>query len=157
MSITVISILIAISIFLLIVELLIVPGVTVAGIGGFILMVAGVLFAYKFHGSRIGNIFLFSSMGVAFVALMFSLRTKTWKNVGLKSEINGRIENIEKDSIKEGDSGKTVTRLAPIGRAVVNNIFCEAKSLSEFIDENTEIIVTKIKNNQIIVKPKNKK
>ena len=60
--------------------------------------------------------------------------------------INGKRINAY---VVSDDTGKTITRLAPIGKAMVNNTICEAKSTANFIDENTEITVVKLNNNQI--------
>jgi membrane-bound ClpP family serine protease len=155
MSLSLIIALIAIGIVLLIIELLVIPGVTIAGIGGFILIIVGIFFAYKSQGTLIGNYILLGSAAFCIVMVVYALRTNTWKNVGLKSNIDGRVTAFELDSLKEGDEGITITRLAPIGKAMVNDVICEAKSKSGFIDEKTEIVITKVVNNQIIVKPKN--
>ena len=155
MSLTVIIILISLGIFLLIVELLIVPGITIAGIGGVILLAAGVFFAYKSHGNQTGNYVLLASIIISLGAVILSLRTKTWRNVGLEQNIDSRVESYDSEKINIGDSGKAITRLAPIGKAMINGVICEAKSHSQFIDENTEITVIKKNNYQIIVKPKN--
>ena len=154
MSLTVVIILIALGILLLIIELLIIPGITIAGIGGVILLITGIYFAYKNQGTEVGNYILLGSVVIGLTAAMYSLRTKTWKNVGLNSNIDSKVEAFDKAKINVGDHGKTVTRLAPIGKAMVNDVICEAKSHAEFIDENTDIEVIKINNNQIIVKSK---
>ena len=75
--------------------------------------------------------------------------------MGLKANIDSRNEPFDNDKIHAGDTGKTITRLAPVGKAMVNDIICEAKSTGGFINENTEIEVIKVLNTQIIVKPKN--
>jgi len=154
MTLTAIIILIVLGILLLMVEALLIPGVTIAGIGGFILMAAGIFFTYKYHGNTTGHIVLLSSGAATLIALIFFLRGKTWEKMGLTTNIESKIETFEKEKIKVGDEGKAITRLAPIGKAMVNDIICEAKSYSDFIDENTEITVIKINNNQIVVKPK---
>jgi membrane-bound ClpP family serine protease len=155
MSLSLIIVLIAIGVLLLIVELLVIPGITIAGIGGFILIVAGIFFAYQSHDNTTGNYVLLGSGVLCLIMILYALRTKTWQNVGLKSNIDGRVETFDKSLIHEGDEGITMTRLAPIGKAMVKDIVCEAKSRSGFIDENTQITVVQVFNNQIIVKPKN--
>jgi len=156
MSVFVIILIILLGIVLLLVEFLIIPGITIAGIGGFILMGGGTYFAYKFHGNEVGNYFLLGTIIATILAMYFAFRSKTWKKLGLKSSIDSKFESFDKSKINIGDWGVTTTRLAPIGKAMVNDIICEAKSLYEFIDEKTEIEVTKVINNQIIVKLKNK-
>ena len=74
--------------------------------------------------------------------------------MGLRANIESRNEPFDTQKIKPGDIGKTITRLAPMGKALVNDITCEAKSTGTFINENTEIEVIKVLNTQIIVKPK---
>ena len=73
--------------------------------------------------------------------------------MGLKASINSRVEPFETNKIHPGDQGKTITRLAPVGKALVNNTICEAKSNGEFINENTPVEVVQVLNTQIIVKP----
>jgi len=41
-----------------------------------------------------------------------------------------------------------------MGKVKVHDMVCEAKSISGFIDENTEIEVIKVSRNQLIVKLK---
>ena len=62
MSILAIILLIILGIFLFIVEFLLVPGITIAGIGGAILMAVAVYSAYKTHGSTVGNYTLLATL-----------------------------------------------------------------------------------------------
>lgn len=73
----------------------------------------------------------------------------------LKSEIDGTVPKVEEENIKVGDTGVTITRLAPIGKIKINDIVVEGKSTGQLIDQQTEIEVIKILKNQIIVKSKN--
>jgi membrane-bound ClpP family serine protease len=73
----------------------------------------------------------------------------------LKSTIDGKTNIINKERVKKGDQGITITRLAPMGRVLINDENVEAKS-EQFIDQNVEIEVEKILDNKIIVKLKNK-
>ena len=74
----------------------------------------------------------------------------------LDSNINGNVGDVKHDaSFKVGDHGKTITRLAPIGKAMINDKIVEAKSITGFINENTEIEIVKIQNTNVVVKPLN--
>ena len=53
MSLTIIIVLITIGIILLLIELLVIPGISVAGIGGLICMIVGIFMAYKFIGIKL--------------------------------------------------------------------------------------------------------
>jgi membrane-bound ClpP family serine protease len=55
--------------------------------------------------------------------------------------------------LKVGDTGKTIGRLAPMGKIKVNGEVVEAQSTGTFIDPHTEIRILKINSNQIIVEP----
>jgi membrane-bound ClpP family serine protease len=155
MSIIAIIIIILLGIILLLVEFLIIPGFTIFGIGGFVFMLLGIGSSYYYHGAQVGNLTLIGTVIASLTTIYFIFKKKTWKNLGLKANIDSKVEPFEKDKIQPGDSGKTVTRLAPVGKALVNDILCEAKSQSGFIDENTDIEVVKVLNTQIIVKLKN--
>lgn len=154
MSLLAIIIIILLGIFLLLVEFLLIPGFTVFGIGGFVFILLGIGSSYYFHGIPIGNFTLLGTVVLSLITIYFVFKGKTWKKIGLQANISSRHEPFNTESIHPGDSGKTVTRLAPIGKAMVNDTICEAKSLSGFINENTDIIVIKVLNTQIIVKPK---
>ncbi len=155
MSLLAIIIIILLGIFLLLIEFLVIPGFTIFGIFGFAFLFLGVGSAYYFQGVTTGHITLISTIVASLITIYTVFKRKTWQNLGLKANIDSKHEPFSVDKINPGDSGTTITRLAPIGKAQVNGIICEAKSNSGFINENTEIEVLKVLNTQIIVKPKN--
>ncbi|MDP4187451.1 MAG: NfeD family protein [Bacteroidota bacterium] len=156
MSVISIVLLIILGIFLLLVEFFIIPGINVAGIGGVLLIIGGIFMTYQLHGPVTGTYVLAGSLILTLIILYFALRSSTWKKLMLHTEIDGKVNTIEKNEIKPGDKGYALTRLAPIGRVQIKDIDAEGKSIAGFIDENTEVIVVKITGSQIIVKPKNK-
>ena len=83
--------------------------------------------------------------------IVFSLRTKTWKRVGLEQEINGKVNLID-DNFKVGDIGRSISRIAPSGKAMFNDKMIEVHSLIGFIDQDVEIQITQIKNNKVFIK-----
>jgi membrane-bound ClpP family serine protease len=154
MSFFAIIIIILLGIFLLLVEFLIIPGFTIFGVGGFAFIILGIGSAYYFHNIQTGNYTLLGTVILSIATIYFIFKQKTWKNIGLNASINSKNEPFETDKVHQGDLGKTVTRLAPVGKVLVNGIICEAKSNAGFINENTDIEVFKVLNTQIIVKPK---
>lgn len=154
MSLLAVIIIIVLGIILLLLEFLIFPGVTVFGIGGFLFILFGIGAAYYYHGVQTGNYALLITIVLSLITIVFMFKQKTWKKIGLESNIVSRNVPFDTEKIHKGDKGKTVTRLAPIGKVIINDVICEGKSLSGFIDENTEIIVIKVLQTQIIVKPK---
>lgn len=153
MSIALVVLLIVLGIILLLVEFLIIPGVTVAGISGFILMISGIVLAYIYLGIREGNIVLLITLLINVFSIVLFFRSKTWKKAGLKSEIKGKVNLIESD-IHPGMIGKTISRLAPGGNAVFNDKIVEVHSQNGFIDQNKDIVITHIKDNKIFIKLK---
>ena len=146
--------LILLGIFLFLVEFLLIPGITIAGIGGLILMGAGIYIAFTQHGADVGLITLGITIVLSVFILALSLRAKTWKVAMLNTSIDSKAnEGPEDGLINAGDKGETLTRLAPVGKVKVNEIVMEAKSIAGFLDPHTEIEVIKIIGSQIIVKP----
>lgn len=154
MSLFAIIVIIILGIFLLLIEFLVIPGFTIFGAAGFLFMIMGIGASYYFHGETAGNITLISTIFASLITIYYIFKKRTWQNMGLKASIDSRHEPFDTISIKTGDTGITVTRLAPVGKARVNDIICEAKSTGGFINENTEIEVIRVLTTQIIVKPK---
>ena len=146
--------LISLGILLFLIEFLLIPGITIAGIGGAILTIGGIYLAFTVHGTQTGTIVLISTLVVTFLIFGISLRSKTWKKAMLTTNIDGKMNVIPgEDKIKPGDIGISVTRLAPMGTVKINGIFLEAKSESGYVNPKTEIEIVKVTSSQIIVKP----
>ncbi len=149
-----IILLVVFGIALVLLEFFVVPGVTIAGIGGVLLLGGSVYLAYDAYGSPTGHYFLAAIILVAIILLYYALKSDTWKRLALKSEITGQTNVHGKDDFHVGDIGLTLTRLAPMGMVEVNGISIEGKSIGPFIDEETEVLVVEVKRNQVVVKPK---
>ena len=149
---TIIIILILVGILMLLLEILVIPGSGVAGIIGFALMVAGIWLAYSREGVYAGHITLAVTLGINIIGLVFALRSKTWKKAMLSTEINSKVRTIQHGKLKVGDRGQTVSRCAPMGKALFDDKFYEVSAFSEFIDQDKEIEIMKISGNKIYVK-----
>lgn len=154
MSWLLIIVLIALGLLFLLLEVLIIPGTTLAGIVGFVLVFVGLWQAYASKGIVEGHITLGATLVVTVVTLYFSFKTGTWKRMALKSTITGKMDQLEGLNIKEGDTGTSVSRLAPSGKAMINNDIVEVHTYGEFIDHEKEITVISVKDNKIIVTTK---
>ncbi len=153
MSIFAIILLIVLGIFLFIVEFLLVPGVTIAGIGGAILMALAVYFAYSTHGNTVGNYTLVATLVLTVGGGAYVLRARTWKRLMLNKGIDSKVEvGLEEDRIKVGDRGESISRMAPIGRVMINGLIVEGKSHRGFLDQHTPVEVIKVLNTQVVVK-----
>lgn len=155
MSVTAIIFLIVLGVILFYVEFLIVPGVTIAGIAGFIMVGVGIYFGYQEFGTPVGHYILGSTAIVSIFSIVFMLRSKTWERIALNTKIDGKSSSSLSDEISIGDMGESVTRLNPYGKVLINDKFYEAKSTSSFIDPKTKVEVKKIDGSHLIVKPLN--
>ncbi len=156
MTIFAIVLLIVLGLLLLLIEFAIIPGITIAGIGGFLLLGASVYISFTQYGNFIGFITLALVLIASPVLIYYFFKSKSGKRMILNSKIKGTVDTIETGKIKVGDIGKTIGRLAPMGKIRVNGETVEAQSMGTFIDHNTEIIISKIHSNKIIVEPFNK-
>ncbi|NOU48500.1 MAG: hypothetical protein HOO86_15780 [Bacteroidales bacterium] len=151
---TVIFILIGIGLIVVLLEILVIPGGGLAGVLGFAMMAIGVFLTYSREGTTAGHLVLAGTLVVNIGTLILALRSKTWDRAMLKTNIEGRVNTIEDNELNVGDIGKTISRCAPMGKALINDRFYEVTSYSEFIDEETEIEVIKIEKSKIFIKLK---
>ncbi|NCA85012.1 MAG: hypothetical protein EOM83_05475 [Clostridia bacterium] len=154
MSWTIILVLILVGLLFLILEILVVPGTTVVGIVGFILMAIGIWQTYAFHSTTTGHYVLASTLVLSIAAVALSLRSKTWDRAMLHTELDGRANMRDLAKINIGDEGISISRLAPMGKALINDEYYEVSSPGEFIDEGKAIVITKIEHKKIFVKLK---
>ncbi|MFC2117544.1 NfeD family protein [Bacteroidota bacterium] len=151
-----IILLIVFGILLLLLEFFVVPGLTISGIFGFLLLGGSIYLSYNSFGSPTAHFILAGVIILVIITLVYAFKSNTWKKIALKSSIDSKVLDITELNISIGDKGKTITRLAPMGRVMINNNSIEAKSTGPFIDENTEIQVVKVLNTNIVVKQLNK-
>lgn len=153
MSIFAIILLILLGLVLLLIEFAVIPGVTIAGIGGFLLLGGSVWIAFSDLGTIPGFITLGIVLLIAPAMVYYFFKSRTGRKMILENKIDGKIDLINNEKIAAGDTGKTIGRLAPMGKVRVNGEVVEAQSTGAFIDQNTEIKILKVVSNKIIVEP----
>jgi len=153
MEILLIIFLILVGFLLLLLEFVVIPGITIAGIGGLLFFIAGVYLAFKTYGIITGILSLLFI--VIFVPVLFFkiFKSKRGKRMILDSKITGRVNTIDTLGLHIGDEGLAVTRLASVGKIKINGQIMEARTITEFIDAKTHIKITDISGNRIIVEP----
>jgi len=158
MSLGLIIFLIFLGLLLFIVEFVFIPGVTIAGIGGAVCLITGIVFAFISFGTTTGLVVLGVTLAIMIVATYFMLKAETWKMFMLKTTLDNKVDTVgsKEGKVKPGDKGITVTRLVPGGKVLVNGEYFEAKSVDILIDPKQEIEVIRIDDNKLIVKPINK-
>ncbi len=145
--------LIVIGLILLLVEIVLLPGVTVAGIAAFAAYGGSIYLSFTQYGNTIGFIVVGVIFVISVLAIILTLRSKMWDRLALNQNIDGSIDKlpIEAD-VKIGDKAVALTRLNPIGTITINNKSYEGKSLNALIDPGVAVEVIGFENAQIIVK-----
>jgi membrane-bound ClpP family serine protease len=152
MDIAIVVILCLLGIILILLEIFLIPGITLAAVAGGLLYAASLWYAYSHLGALGGTITLISSIFVFGITFVWLVKSKALETIALKTDIQSTVASGDSLKIKEGDEGITLSRLNPMGKVRVNGITMEAKSLGEFIDEETAIIVVKVFATQLTVK-----
>lgn len=143
-------------IIFMLVEMLLIPGVGVAGIASLISLGAACWYSFVFIGQTEGWWVTAAVLATLVVMIVVILRSRTWKRLELDTEVTSKV-NTEQQKLKADDIGYTKTRLAPIGTGCFGQITCEVKSSdNSMIDAGTEVTVIAIVDNQALVKPINK-
>lgn len=151
-DIAIIIFLMAGAIFLILTEIFLLPGITIAGIAGALFAIGGVAYAYSI-GPMVGNSTLVASIIIFGGVFLWLLRSNSFRRVSLKTDIESTVTSPRDLDVKTGEEGITLSRLAPIGKARFGKITVEAKSTNEFIDENTPVVITRIDGYNVIVEP----
>ncbi len=138
---------------LIILELIAIPGTTIAGISGLAMIVYGIVRVYSEYGTTWGTISLFVTLFFCVILLVYSLRTKTWKRFALDKSIDSKANDIKQEDFNVGDRGITITRLASAGNVEINGKRIEAFTTTAFLDPNTEIEIERIEGSKIFVRP----
>lgn len=154
MSLTLIIILIIAGLLFLLLEVMVIPGTTVVGVAGFALIAFSVWESYHTFGTPLGHFVLLGTIFFTILTIYLSLKSKTWNKIMLKTEVDGRVNELDTNHIKVGDSGISVSRLAPSGKAIFNDEYFEVHTNGEFIDQETNILVTHFLDNKVFVKRK---
>jgi membrane-bound serine protease (ClpP class) len=151
MTILFISVLILFGIFLIAMEILIVPGFIVGVLGG-VFVIMGIGWTWQVYGATAGTIVGLSSLLLTALTIWSALSTGFWKYFSLQGQLKGRANEIDTDSIKAGDHGAALSSLRPMGTIRVNGKRFEASSETGMIPVNYPIIVVRIEDNKIIVR-----
>lgn len=155
MDILIVVILCLLGLVLILVEIFLIPGVTVTIILGAGFLAGGVYYAFAHLGMTAGVITLVVSALALTVAFVYLVKSKALdKTIALNADIDSTVASDDSSFVKEGDEGVTLSRLNPIGKVKVNGVTMEGKTLGEFLDEDKPIVVVKVSKMQLLVKIK---
>lgn len=152
MEIFIIVLLVLTGFILITLELLVIPGIAVAGVGGVVFMTAGIVYAYHALGATGGHVTLAGTLLGLLTTVFFAFRAKTWNRAMLHTDVDSHVDEIGLDEVQVGDEGKTVSRLAPLGKVKINGKMYEGKSISGYIDPGHRIEVVQLHKTNVTVK-----
>lgn len=143
--------LILVGLVLLFAEILLIPGVGIAGILGLASLGGSCYFAFTQIGTTAGAIVTGINVVLVVALTVWVLRAQTWKKLTLNTNIGSKAVASEASVVSVGDKGKTVTRLAPMGTARFGESAVEVKALEGMIDPGTDVQIVLIEDNKIYV------
>ncbi len=147
--------LIIVGIILMIAELLLIPGVFIAGVLGLAAVSYASYLGFIGYGVIGGSIIVAINITLLVGCTVLALRSKTWKKIALNDKIDSTIASTpEQKGIIVGQEGKTITRINPMGKANIGGQIVEVSSMTDFIDPNTDILVSSLVDNQIFITKK---
>ncbi len=144
--------LILVGLVLIFAEILIIPGVGVAGILGLLSMGGSCFYAFNQMGNTAGAIVTGVNALLIVALTIWVLRAKTWKRLSLETNIDSKAVSSD-GVISVGERGKTVTRLAPMGMVLFDKDSVEVKALEGMIDPGVEVEVVMIEDKKVYVRP----
>lgn len=148
---TLIIILAALSLVLGLLEIFILPGFGFAGIGSIVCAVVDAILIYNAYGFSWACIAVVVAILLLVLMLYIVANSRTFDRMSLKTSIDSTNATTEQLSVKVGDEGRAITRLALVGNAEIEGKQVEVKSSGEFINSGTPIRVIKVDKAQIIV------
>jgi membrane-bound ClpP family serine protease len=146
-------VLILVGLVLIFAEILLIPGVGVAGILGLLSMGGSCFYAFHEMGTTTGIIITVINALLIVGLTVWVLRAKTWKRFTLDTNIDSKAFSLEGAKIAIGDRGRTITRLAPMGTARFGEDTYEVKALEGMVDPGTDVEIVLIEDNKIYVEP----
>lgn len=152
MELFIITALIVAGLLLFIVEVFLIPGISIAGIASAICLLYANYYAFDTLGPVAGFTTLAScALGCIAITVWF-MHSKTVDKLSLKKTLDYKIDPLKGLGIHIGDKGVTITRLALIGNADINGHIIEVRSADGLIDEKTPIYVERMTKGTVIVR-----
>jgi membrane-bound ClpP family serine protease len=144
--------LIVLGILFLVAELVLLPGLSFGGILAVVCEGGAIYMAFNRYGAMGGWLTILLILVLGLVAVVISLRTKTWQRLSLKQQIDSTTTPSPTNEVSIGMRGTTVSRLAPMGKVCIEGRYYEAKSLDVYIDQHCEVEVVGFENFNIVVR-----
>ena len=152
---TTIIIMFALALVLCMVETFLIPGFGICGVLSVLCALIGLGAVFGMYGIVAGLIATAVVLLLGGLMLYWVMHSKRIERLSLHATIDSSVATEEQQTVKVGDKGVAITRLALVGMARLGSVEVEVRSASGFIDEGTPVVVTKINNSEIYVSKSN--
>lgn len=150
MDILIILLLVLFAIFLVVVEALLLPGVTIAAVGALASGIYASVLTAQLYGFGAGVTVFMVALVLSMITMVICIRKKNLSKISLKVNSDSVIPSV-RESVMLGAHGVTSTRLAPMGTIIVDGNFIEAKSVGGFVDQKIAVKVIGYEDNMVLV------
>ena len=133
-----------------ILEIFFLPGVSIGGIVGTIFTGAGIWYAFAKLGATAGWFVVAFSAIALVIAVVYFIKGKPLERMALNTELQPN-NPYDMSKVAVGDEGLTISRLAPMGKVLVNGEEYEAKYRNGFLDRDVRVEVVEIDGNVLVV------
>ena len=145
--------LIIIGLLLVFAEILIIPGVGVAGVLGIAAMAGSCVYAFLEISQTAGIIVTAVNAVLLVFITIWVLRAKTWQRLALATNIDSKAV-VPETEVVPGAIGVTITRLAPMGTARFGDLRLEVTAREGMIDPGVEVEVVEVDGIKVYVTKK---
>lgn len=137
--------------FLVLLEIFLIPGVTIAGIIGILCEVVSVSIAYNKFGNQTGSVFLVLALVFNLIMLYLAFKSGFWEKFALKKNLVEKVNEEKLNQIQVGMEGVTSSVLRPMGKAIFEGLKVEVSSLGDWIAKDTLVRVVSVDGKKVIV------
>ena len=135
-----------------ILEIFFLPGVSIGGIVGTLFTGAGIWYAFAKLGVTAGWIVVAVSVAILLFAIVYFIKGKPLDKMALDKELESN-NFYDMSKVAVGDTGITLSRLAPMGSVRFDTGLVEVKALEGFVDPEVEVEIVLMEDGKIYVKP----
>ena len=138
----------------LVAELVLLPGVSIGALLSMVCYGSSIYLSFRDHGTSTGIWVVVAILALSLLAVVISLRAKTWQRFSLRQEIRSSSMPVTPaEELKVGDRGTTVSRLSPMGKVEIGGKTYEAKSQGPYVDPQRTVEVVGFENFSVVVRP----
>lgn len=141
---------IVLGIVFFVLEIFFLPGVSIGGIVGTLFTGAGIWYAFAKLGVTAGWIVVAVSVLVLLFVIVYFIKGKPLDKMALDKELETN-NFYDMSKVAVGDTGVTLSRLAPMGKVLINSEEYEAKFCEGFLDRGVDVVVIDIDGNVLLV------